>query len=154
VRWGLTRQVLDADGALGFGADAAAADAVIAGAHDATGALPARLTLPARGAAGSLAAEVGYPTSEATSSGLLTFAYNAAALLVLSLSPVLPTMWLNLGYAVVFILCALLMLGVKALYGRTDAAAALAGKDAAAKVHLLADVAAESGSAVDAVAAR
>lgn len=101
-----------------------------------------------------LAAEVGYPTSEATSSGLLTFAYNAAALLVLSLSPVLPTMWLNLGYAVVFILCALLMLGVKALYGRTDAAAALAGKDAAAKVHLLADVAAESGSAVDAVAAR
>jgi sugar phosphate permease len=32
-----------------------------------------------------LAAEVGFPTSEATSSGLLTLVYNAAALVVLSL---------------------------------------------------------------------
>jgi uncharacterized membrane protein YfcA len=70
-----------------------------------------------------LAAEVGFPTSEATSSGLLTLVYNAAALVVLSLQPVLLAPWVNVGYTAVFVLCTLLMVGVRSRYGRSDCAA-------------------------------
>ena len=70
-----------------------------------------------------LAAEVGFPTSEATSSGLLTLVYNAAALAVLSLQPILRAVWVNTGYTAVFVLCTLLMLGVRSRYGRSDSAA-------------------------------
>ena len=67
-----------------------------------------------------LAAEVAYPSPEGTSAGLLTFLYNVAALLVLTVSPFISAATINFIYTLVFAVCVVLISGVEERYLRSE----------------------------------
>lgn len=68
-----------------------------------------------------LAAEVTYPLPEGVSAGLITFVYNAAALIMLFVAPVISNIWMNTMMTLAMVLSMLLTLCVKQRYLRSDA---------------------------------
>ncbi len=67
-----------------------------------------------------LAAEITYPLPEGTSAGLITFVYNAAALIMLYVAPVVSITWMNTMATLTFIISAVLTMLVRERYLRLD----------------------------------